>query len=629
MNKTEGGQGEFSMGWKQLVEILDVAVFIYQDGALVYVNQRMADLLEAEPDALIGRVYWDFIHPDQRDELQARTAARSHGEALPKRFQVELITSTGAERWAELSTELIDYGGEKAVFGTALDVTDRVAAQQALTKSESLFRNLTESTPVAIFIHQGGLIAYANPAFSAITGYDGEEILGKNFWDFIHEDSRELVKSRGQRRLGGDRPPSGYAVKFVRKDGSLGWVELMGKPIEYRGAPAILGTGVDISEQRRAEAELLQSQKLESLGVLAGGIAHDFNNIVTVILSEITMARWRLRDDREEACRRLESAEKAALQARDLTQQILTFSQGGAPVRKEIRLGPLLEDSIEFALSGANVECRRQIADRLWTVRADQGQLRQVIHNLIINANQAMPDGGTILVTAENLELEAEQSTRLPAGPYVRLSVHDHGQGIAPQVLPKIFDPYFTTKDEGTGLGLATSYSIIKRHNGVIQVDSRPGFGSTVQVYLPATPEVEPEACDDREISTPGTGKVLLMDDDQNILEVVSELLEVLGYRVETASDGQQAIACYAAAFAAGRSFDVVIMDLTVPGGMGGAQALPELRKIDPHARVIVSSGYCNDPVLANFQHHGFDDIVTKPFTIDDLARVIESVTSR
>ncbi len=620
---------KFDLSWQQIVNFLDAAVFIYQDGLMVYLNQRTADLVHYQIDEIIGRPFDEFIHSDRQEELKERGAARQRGEDLPNRDLVQLVTREGEDRWVEISLDVIDYDGRNAVFGTALDVTDRVKAQQALAKSEALFRTLTETTPVAIFIHQGGKIVYANPAFSVITGYNREEILGKDFWDFIHEESRDLVKSRGQRRLDGASPPSGYAVQFVRKDGSSGWVELMGNPVEYQGAPAVLGTGVDISEQRAAEAEVLQSQKLESIGVLAGGIAHDFNNIVTVVLGGIAMARFHVENDPAAALRRLDAAEKAALQSRELTQQILTFSRGGAPVRKEIDLGPLLGDSTEFALSGANVECHYQIPDDLWSVEADQGQIRQVIYNLVINANQAMPAGGAIQVKVENIRLEEEQVSMLPAGPYLRFSVQDQGEGIAPQFLPKIFDPYFTTKEESSGLGLATSYSIIKRHQGALQVDSRQGIGTNVQVYLPATPTAKPEKNASQPSAKRGSGKVLLMDDEEIIIEVVAELLQTIGYQTETATDGKQALQLYQEALDAGSPFDVVIMDLTVPGGMGGAQALPKLRKIDPQARVIVSSGYCNDPVLSDYQKYGFDDVVVKPFTLDDLALVLEAVLAK
>lgn len=384
----------------------------------------------------------------------------------------------------------------------------------------------------------------------------------------------------------------------------------------------------DITESKRLEEELVKAQKLESLGVLAGGIAHDFNNLLTAILGNITLARIHAKPG-DKAAGRLIEAEKASQRAQELTKQLLTFSKGGAPVKKTTSLGAILRDSTWFAIRGSNVGCDLSIAAELWPVEIDEGQISQVIHNLIINASQAMPDGGIIRVRAENLngDLDSERGLPIKTGEkYVRISVADEGHGIRAEHLPKLFDPYFTTKPKGTGLGLATCYSILKNHDGIITVESRVGEGATFHVYLPAAAGQVLARTDIREFSGQDSGTVLVMDDEEMLRDFIAELLTLLGYEVHCAADGLQTIEAYCRAKESGRPFDCVLMDLTIPGGMGGKEAIRRLREIDPNIKAIVSSGYSDDPVMADYRKYGFSGVVAKPYNAEELNEVLQRV---
>jgi len=381
----------------------------------------------------------------------------------------------------------------------------------------------------------------------------------------------------------------------------------------------------DLTDQKRLERELLKGHKLESIAVLAGGIAHDFNNLLTAILGNISLAAMSA-NEQDPRTKRLRDAEKACLRARNLTQQLLTFSKGGSPVKREVSIGALVTETVNFALTGSGVRCRYFIAETLWTAEVDEGQMSQVMSNLVINACQAMPQGGLLEIAAENVIVDHRQSLPLPEGRYVKISVQDHGAGISPEDLPKVFDPFFSTKPGGSGLGLATAFSIVKRHNGYIIIESEPEVGTRVDMYLPALGACVQTRHEDKNDLMAGQGRILVMDDEELIRDLFAELLTHLGYRVDLAEDGAETLDAYVRARDAGEAYDAVIMDLTIPGGMGGKEAVKELLKIDAGARAIVASGYSNDPVLADFRKYGFCARITKPCRLEELTAVLSRV---
>jgi CheY-like chemotaxis protein len=380
------------------------------------------------------------------------------------------------------------------------------------------------------------------------------------------------------------------------------------------------------------EQELQKIQKLESIGILAGGIAHDFNNILTAILGNISLAKMEA-NPKDEIYERLVEAEKASLQAKNLTQQLLTFSKGGAPIKKTESITEVIKDSAEFALRGSNVKCEFFIPNDIWPVEVDKGQISQVISNLIINADQAMPEGGIIKVRVENVApvgavRPCQPVAELPIkdGKYVKIEIEDDGIGIPKEHLPKIFDPYFTTKQKGSGLGLATSYSIIKRHDGYIAVESELGVGTTFYIYLPASSKQILTKKDAEERLILSKGRILVMDDEEVVRDVAGIMLKRIGYDVEFADDGAEALELYKKAEESGQPFDAVIVDLTIQGGMGGEQMIKKLLEIDPNVKAIVSSGYSTDAIMSNFKQYGFSGVVTKPYRIAELSETLYKV---
>ena len=376
----------------------------------------------------------------------------------------------------------------------------------------------------------------------------------------------------------------------------------------------------DITERKRLEEELLRAQKLESMGVLAGGIAHDFNNILTTILGNVSLAREKVDPD-DEVFDLLMEAETASIRAQTLTRQLLTFAKGGSPVRETASISDILKESSLFVLRGSKSSCEFSIAEGLWTADVDVGQIIQIINNIIINANQAMPKGGTIQIAAANLIIEGRHNLPVNPGRYISISIKDSGVGIAKKHLLDIFDPYFTTKQEGCGLGLTTTYSIVKKHAGHITVESQLGVGTTFHIYLPASDKAIPEKEEAKIIK--GQGRILVMDDEAPIRKMIGRMLGNLGYESEFANDGAETIRKVKESE---KPYDAVILDLTIPGGMGGKEAINKLLEIDPEIKAIVSSGYSDDPVLANFQEYGFKGMMPKPFESLSLGKVLHDV---
>jgi len=410
-------------------------------------------------------------------------------------------------------------------------------------------------------------------------------------------------------------------------DGSIRWFEVRGEVnVDDRNqVSAITGVVRDVTERRQIEQEQLQIKKLESVGLLAGGIAHDFNNTLTGILGNISLARLDL-NDTHPAQETLAEAERAAVRARDLTQQLLTFSKGGEPVKQTASIAEVIADSATFALRGASVAFELEAPPDLWDVDIDTGQMSQVFQNLVLNAKQASPDGGLIRIVARNVTADAAVRLPIKADRCLEILVIDQGIGIPGKHLQRIFDPYFTTKQTGSGLGLATVFSIIKKHGGFIEAESEVGVGTTFRILLPASEQRATRRSHVTDHTDHGSGRVLVMDDDEVIRGLASRILEKSGYSVRTAADGEEAINLYVQAQSNGEPFDIVILDLTVPGAMGGREALARLREINPDIKAIVSSGYSNDPVMAAFAEYGFSAVVAKPYNSKDLRQVVGQV---
>ena len=458
----------------------------------------------------------------------------------------------------------------------------------------------------------------------------------ENFLSFVPENGRAVVRAGiEQAAVEGD---CYMEHSVLRGDGQLREMIERGEVVRSAAgkAVALIGTVQDITESKKMEEELLRAQKLESIGHLAGGIAHDFNNLLSIIIGNIELAKNDIKHEIG-AFENLKEAENATLQAKGLTKQLITFSKGGLPAKEVGSIGELVMDATNLSLSGSSIKCTFLIPNDLWPVDFDKGQMKHAVKNMIVNAAESMPDGGTINVTAENFIVAAERKLPLPEGKYVKISIRDQGVGIPEEHLSMIFDPYFSTKEmgiqKGMGLGLATTYSIISRHDGHITVESEVGAGTTFTLYLPAH-EKDVKKVKLKEISKPEksairTGRILLMDDEEMIRKFGKQVLNRFGYHAELAKDGVEAIELYKNAIDSGKPFEAVILDLTIKEGTGGADTIKKLKEIDPQVRAIVSSGYSNNPVMEDFRQYGFMGALTKPYTMKDLDDTLNKVLGK
>ncbi len=490
------------------------------------------------------------------------------------------------------------------------------------------FREVVENANEMILVAQDGELRYFNPKFAAVMGYAAGELEAVPFTELIHPEDRQLVYERHQQRVRGEiDPESTYRFRVLTKAGEVRRVELKTAVLDWDGRPATVNFLSDVTERERLENELVRAQKLDSLGVLAGGLAHDFNNLLTVILGNLSLLGLGGGDQETP----LEDAERAALKAKELTQQLLTFSRGGAPRRQVVELADLVQETVEFSLRGSSVRADFELAPDLGPAEVDPGQLGQVFHNLVMNAVEAMPGGGVLQLAGERVTVESGNALALPAGEFCRVAISDSGIGISDEHLERVFDPFFTTKQDGNGLGLAMVYSIVKRHGGSVTVQSVRGEGSTFVVHLPVAPAAAvamAEARSQDRTPKPRRARILVMDDEQPILTFCQRALRLDEHAVDTAADGAAAIELYRRALTAGKPYDLVILDLTVPGGMGGEAVIARLLEIDPEVRAIVSSGYSNSPVMARFRDHGFEAAVEKPYTVEELRVAVRLVLS-
>jgi len=630
----------------RLQEILTRADCLLWEGTVELAPDNWTWNFKVQPSLLCQNLYgtpqptakdglWRrFNIPEQAEMNERCRAALREGRAGYEQV-FHVVRENQPAIWISESVTITRRGeNEFSLVGVAVDITPLRGAEEALAaEKERLAVTLRAMNECVITTDVTGMIQYMNPAAAGLTGWRAEEVQGQSVLEVCRlQDARSdqavevpvLRVSRGDTIA--DLPAH---TLLLMRNGGRRQVEGCCAPI-HAADSKVVGTVLvfrDVTEQQRLEQELVRATRLESVGVLAGGIAHDFNNILTAVMGNLALALLDIPDDNP-AHLTLRSAEKAALRARDLTQQLLTFAKGGEPVRAAVQLEAIVREMAAFALHGSQVKAFYDMAPNLWPADADKGQIGRVVQNLVINAVQAMPHGGTLRIMARNDPQDGQSHPGLAPGDYIQIAITDTGEGIKQENLARIFDPYFTTKQTGTGLGLAAVYSIVKKHRGHIDVESQVGHGTTFRLWLPALREQLVKLDTRTPWDAPDllTGRVLFMDDEQIIRDMATMLLKRFGLTVDCAEDGAEAVAKYQAALASRSRYDVVIMDLTVPGGMGGLAALGHLRKIDPSVRAVVSSGYSSDPVLANHRAHGFVAVIAKPYEVNELARILREV---
>jgi two-component system cell cycle sensor histidine kinase/response regulator CckA len=614
--------------YRTLVETIPHGIHeINREGITTFVNSSQARALGYSVESMIGESMLNLL-PSDEDRKRFRNFFNYLIEVQPKPtpWFGKDVTKDGRIRDLRVDWNYKrDRNGNITGFVTLIsDITESKKAEEKL----KLFHNLIDRSNDAIYIIDppSGTILDANEKALKDLNYEREELIGMSILDI---DVERTDKSKWTEYVDNlrERGSMIFSGKLKRKDESILPVEVNVTYIDMGDKGYMLAIVRDITERIKMEEEMLKTQKLESLGVLAGGLAHDFNNLLTAILGYVSIAKIHTKKDKK-VWGQLTEAEKACMRAKDLTRQLITFSKGGEPIKQIISINRIINETVKFSLSGSNVVCNCNVTNEIWPVEADEGQISQVLNNLLINAVQAMPQGGAIHIECHNVHSSKDPALSSRDGDFIKLIVQDEGIGIPKKYLPNIFDPYYTTKQKGSGLGLATVYSIVKKHDGEIFVRSELGKGTRFTIYLPAAThehslvdysEAQPER---------GEGKILIMDDEVQIRTALQEILSNLGYTAETAAEGNEAINMFELAYDSGTPFNAVILDLTVPGGLGGEETLRKLIEIDPDVKAIVSSGYSDDKIMSDHRKYGFKGVITKPYTPQQLSTILKEILS-
>ncbi|MEO8904249.1 MAG: PAS domain S-box protein [Polyangiaceae bacterium] len=628
-----------AMRHQLLLDHLNMGVFVSTlDGRMVECNDRAVQMSGYTRESLLTKEL-SAHYEDPNDRARLVEELRRTGSV--RNFETWTRQRDGKRVASSMNAVLAPIGpdGAQLILGMTEDVTDRKLAEERAGEGEERFRVIAEQSMLGILIFQDNGIPFVNQAVSDINGYSVEEMLtwsGIDFVRVIHPDDAEYVTEQGRKKHAGD--PSAlphYGYRIQTKSGDTRYVEQYSRKVEYGGRSAVFVTLIDMTARKLAETSLSQlalsmerTAKLESLGVLAAGIAHDFNNLLGGLFGHLDLARAQL-DAASAAHSHLNLAHQAFERAKALTGQLLAFAKGGAPVRTLGSLATSVRECAEFALSGSNVKVELELQEDLWNAEYDANQLAQAFDNILINAKQAMPTGGTLRIFGRNVVATVGPTAELGPGRYVKLSFIDSGPGIPSAILERVFDPFFTTKNEGSGVGLTATYAILKRHDGHIEVASQPGTGTTFHVWLPAVVKqakiAEPAR---REIKT-GAGLVLVMDDDAIVRRAASSILAHLGYEPIATSDGSEALERTRALLAEGKQLKAAMLDLTVPSGTGGRDTVRPLRALMPDLPIIASSGYSDDPVMADPAQFGFTASLPKPFRLTELADLLARLLAR
>ncbi len=612
-----------------LDSITDGVISTDCSGHIIVFNKVAEKLTGYSHENAIGQHIDEIFHivEDESERICNPVDCLTNDQACYRKGEnILLISSDGTSRYVEISEALVkteqdELSGAVVVFR---DITQQRIDHEALIESQQRFRSILENTADPLFlVNECGEFVDVNQVACDNLGYSRQELLS-------------MVVPDIQVRLPGDDfkrffseltfdASAAFTGRHRRKDGSEFPVEVRLRKFLSNGQMFSVALVSDITHRKEAEEELLKARKLESIGLLAGGIAHDFNNLLSIIMGNIDLAT-RNNDVSDVIRRYLKNASNASLRAADLTQQLLTFSKGGEPIKAATDISEIIKESADFSLHGSAIKVSYDFPDDLWTANVDSGQISQVIQNLVINARQAMPEGGNLRFICSN-EKDDAFCDAPGSGRHVKIVISDNGSGISEEVINSVFDPYFTTKQEGSGLGLALSYSIISKHEGSIRVDSSIGIGTSFTICLPVTEDTgSGEKNRNREPADyRGNGLVLVMDDDEMIREIGEAMLENLGYQVLLAKDGETAFSMYQEALQSDRKIDLVIMDLTVLSGMGGKEAIRLIQEIDPDVKALVSSGYSNDDVMANHKDYGFVGAVGKPYNQDEMGAAIDA----
>ena len=645
--------------YRILIQLLpDIVYKIDRNGRFIYLNKAVENI-GYTPEELLGRHFSEIIHPDDAKSVQRDLVLRQiKSDGAPKEQSVKLFDErrTGkrittklklalvpknrdpeavARERSENLWEVISLGHYGTVdegleytgsIGILRDIRNVSKTEEILQRNIRHYESLIEnSSEIINILAHDGTILYSSSSSRTVLGYEALDLIGKNIFDYIVvDDYTRMLRELKPENSPVDRPLFQTDIRLMNKKGVPLMFEVSGKRIYDNSGELMcyILNSRDITEKNRMIEELIHAKRIESIRILAGGIAHDFNNLLTSIIGNISIALLNAGED-DVNYRLLQDAERASLRARDLTKQLLSFSKGSAPIKKVASLKNLLRETSLFVLSGSHVMADFDIAGDLMNAYCDEGQISQIVHNLLLNSIQAMDDAGVVDIKAHNVEVTQAMGLPLDEGSYIVISVKDRGRGIGKDVLSKIFDPFFTTRKEGTGLGLSVTQAIVEKHKGHIEVDSEEGAGTEFRIYLPGSREEITGAAERPEKKRIDGARILLMDDDEMILEICEKMLKQMNCSVVKSKNGNEAVRLYKEAKGSGKPFDAVILDLTIPGGMGGREVIKILKEFDPKVKAIVSSGYSTDKIMSEYREYGFSGVTPKPYNINELEDIL------
>lgn len=610
-----------------------LGVVILQNNVIKYTNTAWAEMTGFSIEEMCRwgpNKFMERVHPeDQAFIVEQMKKKLDRDSDYNLRYDWRLITKNGETRWIAMYSRSITYQSENAIFATMIDITENKRSVQALAENEQKYRFLIDNATDAIFIAQDERVKFLNPESVEMTGYTEDELLTMPFINLIHPDDQKMVAERYLKRLSGETLESTYSFRVLTKTGELLWGQLNTALIDWQGRPATLNIVRNITQQKQMEERLLQAQKMESIGTLAGGIAHDFNNILMGIQGRASLMMSEV-DETSYHYEHLKSIEDLVKSAAQLTGQLLGFARKGKYQAVPTDMNKILDNSAEmFGRTKKEIVIKKRFEHNLSLVEVDQRQMEQVLLSLYVNAWQAMPGGGNLYLQTDNVTLDESHAHphEVKPGAYVRISVTDNGVGMDEATKGKIFDPFFTTKEmgRGTGLGLASAYGIVKNHNGAINVHSEKGIGTTFNIYLPVTGKAQLQDPQTATVVAPGSGTILLVDDEEIIIDVGKSILEKIGYDVYIAHNGAEAVSIVEEK---GDGVDLVILDLVMPG-MGGGAVFDIIKERRPSLKVLLSSGYSVNGEATEIMSRGCDGFIQKPFSIKVLSKKIEELMSK
>ncbi|MFZ4855072.1 MAG: PAS domain S-box protein [Desulfuromonadaceae bacterium] len=621
--------------YRELVEKANSIILKWdRDGSVIYLNKFAEHFFGFSDSEIIGQSIIGTIVPETESSGRDLIELMQNICADPASFMNNInenCCKNGERVWVSWNNHPItgSDGTIVEILSVGQDITERIRIKEELMRSEQRFRSFVENVNDVLFaLTPSGVFDYVSPQWKVAFGFELSETIGKPFMPFVHPDDVSVCLEFMSQVFSTGEKQSGVEYRVLCKDGRYLWytanASLITDPVY--GTPILVAIGRDITERKMMEKELLKAQKLESISILAGGIAHNFNNVLTGVIGYISFAKKHLNDP-DKVRLLLESAEKSSYRAAVLARQLLLFSRGGSPIKKPILVDELVKESVALFLTDTNIS---GMIDSLphQVIHADERQIFQAFNNIILNAVHAMPEGGTLVVRVTVTKLTVRNRHLLPAGDYVEIVFTDSGCGIRKEDLHKIYDPYFTTKANGTGLGLSTTFSIINRHGGHIEIMSDAGKSTTVTILLPSSAEKAAEdAITEKHIEQNSKNvSILVMDDEEMIQNFVKEVLNEQGYEVKTCASGEAAVALYTASMKEGKAYSLVILDLVIPGGMGGVQAAKLIRTHNPQAVLVISSGYANDPAVAEYEKYGFSGAIMKPYNAHQLEMTIKQL---